>query len=111
MSAPALAVPSQGERPRRRRATHVAEPSRHSMLAVSGRSGASSRCEHAEDTAWSDDGGLVAEPRSVAEPMDLGGLHRLADAGAHLVGVHHRRKRDLRVQAHKERLRRRRYPA
>jgi hypothetical protein len=39
---------------------------------------------------------------SVAEPERLDGFHRLADAGAHLVGVHHRRERDFRAKAHKE---------
>ncbi len=52
----------------------------------------------------------LPNPRSsVAEPERLRGFHRLSDAGAHLVCVHHRRKRDFRVKAHKERLRRGRY--
>jgi hypothetical protein len=48
--------------------------------------------------------------RRSRSPSVLHGLHRLADARTHLVGVHHRRERDFRVKAHKERLRRGRYP-
>ncbi len=44
-------------------------------------------------------------------PRGLDRLHGLADAGAHLVGVHHRHERNFRVKAQKERLRRRRYVA
>jgi hypothetical protein len=48
-------------------------------------------------------------PVGWSRPDGLRGFHRLTDAGAHLVGVHHGSERDLRIQTHKERLRRRRY--